>query len=116
MLFGLADSTKIRRCVRNATSFATYCKRDSPSVFEKHREVCPQFYFCDQGSYDMDMGTKPLDGDYDIDQGQYFLVGIEAYPDPVVLKERVYEALVGHTNDVRIRLLVLCDCLLSASA
>jgi hypothetical protein len=69
-----------------------------PSVFEKHGEVCPQFYFRDQGSYDMDMGTKPLDGDYDIDQGQYFLAGVDAYPDPVVLKERVYEALVGHTS------------------
>jgi hypothetical protein len=74
-----------------------------PGVFEKYGEVCPQFYFCDQGSYDMDTGNKPLDGDYDIDQGQYFLVGIDAYPDPVVLKERVFEALVGHTNDVRIR-------------
>ena len=78
-------------------------KEKLPGVFEKHGEVCPQFYFCDQGSYDMDMGTKPLDSDYDIDQGQYFLVGIDTYPDPVVLKERVYEALVGHTTDVRIR-------------
>jgi hypothetical protein len=31
------------------------------------------------------------------------MIGIDAYPDPVVLKERVYEALVGHTNDVRLR-------------
>jgi hypothetical protein len=40
-------------------------KERLPSVFEKHGEVCPQFYFRDQGSYDMDMGAKPLDGDYD---------------------------------------------------
>ena len=74
-----------------------------PGVFEKHGETCPDFYFLDQGSYAMDTGVKPLDGDYDIDQGLYLLVSASTYDNPVVLKERVYEALFGHTNDVQLR-------------
>jgi hypothetical protein len=74
-----------------------------PAVFEEHEEECPPFDFCDQGSYEMGTGTKPLDSDYDIDQGLYFEVATSAYPDPVVLKQRVFEALEGHTTDVRIR-------------
>jgi hypothetical protein len=74
-----------------------------PIVFENHGETCPDFYFVDQGSYAMDTGVKPLDGDFDIDQGLYFLVSASAYDNPVVLKERVYEALDGHTNDVQLR-------------
>jgi hypothetical protein len=57
----------------------------------------------DQGSYEMRTGVKPLDGDYDIDQGVYFQVSREDYPDPVALKKRVYEALEGHTDRVEIR-------------
>jgi hypothetical protein len=78
-------------------------KERLPGVFEKHDETCPNFYFLDQGSYEMDTGVKPLDGDFDIDQGLYFKIGIDAYPDPVALKERVHEALDGHTDNVCIR-------------
>jgi hypothetical protein len=74
-----------------------------PDVFTEYGETCPGFYFLDQGSYEMDTGVKPLNGDFDIDQGLYFEVGITAYPDPVVLKERVHEALDGHTDSVCIR-------------
>lgn len=74
-----------------------------PGVFATYNEPCPDFDFLDQGSYEMDTGTKPLDGDYDIDQGLYFKVSTAAYPDPIVLKERVHEALDGHTDDVCIR-------------
>jgi hypothetical protein len=74
-----------------------------PGVFKKHNEVCPTFRFRDQGSYEMGTGTKPLDGDFDIDQGLYFEIGTDAYPDPVILKKRVHEALDGHTKEVRIR-------------
>ncbi|MGH2530927.1 MAG: cyclic GMP-AMP synthase DncV-like nucleotidyltransferase [Thermomicrobiales bacterium] len=74
-----------------------------PDVFAAHGEACPTFRFRDQGSYEMDTGVKPLNDDYDIDQGLYFAVGTDAYPDPVVLKRRVREALTGHTKDVRIR-------------
>ncbi len=72
-------------------------------VFEKHGEECPEFEFRDQGSYELGTGIKPLNGDYDIDQGLYFKVSTDVYPDPVVLKERVHEALEGHTADVCIR-------------
>lgn len=74
-----------------------------PEVFAAHGEECPTFHFRDQGSYEMRTGVKPIDGDFDIDQGLYFGVAIGNYPDPVVLKERVYEALEGHTKDVQIR-------------
>jgi hypothetical protein len=78
-------------------------KANLPDVFKKYGETCPEFCFHDQGSYEMDTGTKPLSGDYDIDQGLYFYVSTTVYPDPVVLKERVFEALNGHTNRVELR-------------
>lgn len=74
-----------------------------PDVFKRHREAVPAYSFWDQGSYALDTGIQPLDGDYDIDQGVCFEVATSAYPDPVTLKERVHEALDGHTKDVRIR-------------
>lgn len=106
---GFNDAIKLARFGENATLRE---KRDIirrklelrlPGVFAKYGEDCPKFSFRDQGSYEMGTGTKPLDGDYDIDQGLYFAVGTAEYPDPVVLKERVFEALDGHTDDVRIR-------------
>lgn len=78
-------------------------EKNLPQMFAKHNEPCPTFYFLDQGSYPMDTGVKPLDGDFDIDQGLYFELAIDAYPDPVALKERVYEALEDHTDNVCIR-------------
>ena len=74
-----------------------------PNVFEAHDENCPEFYCRNQGSYELGTGVKPLDSDYDIDQGLYFKVSTTDYPDPVVLKKRVHEALEGHTDSVRIR-------------
>ncbi len=78
-------------------------KEQLPGIFDENNEDCPDFYFRDQGSYEMGTGVKPIDGDYDIDQGLYFKVSTTTYPDPVVLKERVHKALDGHTEDVRIR-------------
>lgn len=78
-------------------------KANLPGVFKKYNETCPEYYFLDQGSYEMDTGTKPLYGDYDIDQGLYFLVSSTEWPDPVQLKERVFEALDDHTNRVELR-------------
>jgi hypothetical protein len=103
------EAIKLKRFVENQTLRE---KRDIirnklierlPIVFKLHDEECPEFYFRDQGSYEIGTGTKPLDGDYDIDQGLYFRVSTTAYPDPVVLKQRVYEALYGHTKSVDIR-------------
>lgn len=74
-----------------------------PAVFAAHNEANSRPEFRDQGSYEMGTGVKPLNGDYDIDQGVYFPVGTGDYPDPVVLKLRVRQALDGHTKDVQIR-------------
>lgn len=74
-----------------------------PGVFEEAGEECPKYDYRDQGSYKMGTGIVPLDGDFDIDQGLYFEVSTEDYPDPVVLKRRVHSALDGHTRKVVIR-------------
>lgn len=74
-----------------------------PGVFKKYGETCLTYHYYDQGSYEMGTGTEPLDGDFDIDQGMYFEVGTDIYPDPVVLKQRVHEALDGHTDKVCLR-------------
>jgi hypothetical protein len=73
-----------------------------PDVFKDHDEECPKYFFRDQGSYELGTGVKPLDGDYDIDQGLYFEVSTGDW-DPVILKKRVWKALDGHTDEVRIR-------------
>lgn len=73
-----------------------------PEVFEAHGEVNLVPEYRNQGSYEMGTGVKPLEGDFDIDQGVYFDVATEEY-DPVVLKKRIHEALDGHTASVRIR-------------
>lgn len=74
-----------------------------PDVFEKYGEKCPKYFYRNQGSYEMGTGVVPLNGDFDIDQGIYFETPTSTYPDPVVLKKRVHEALDGHTKDVKIR-------------
>jgi hypothetical protein len=73
-----------------------------PGIFDKYREKRLAPKFRDQGSYEMDTGVRPLNGDFDIDQGLYFEISTDDY-DPVILKKRVHEALVGHTKDVCIR-------------
>jgi len=78
-------------------------KERLPAVFEKHGEDVPEFDVRDQGSYEMGTGVIPLNGDFDIDQGVYVKVPTSDYDDPVELKERIYEALNGHTKEVKIR-------------
>ena len=56
-----------------------------------------------QGSYAMNTGIKPEDGDYDIDVGLKFNLNKDDYPDPVVVKKWVKDALYGHTKSVNIR-------------
>jgi len=81
-------------------------KENLPAIFAKYGEENLVPEFCDQGSYEMGTGIKPLNGDYDIDQGVYFptskVKGAYAN-DPVLLKERILEALNGHTKEVLIR-------------
>lgn len=74
-----------------------------PAQFEEAGEESPSFGFADQGSYALGTGIKPVSGDYDIDQGLYFDVTENDYPDPIVLKKRVRDALQGQTKSVAIR-------------
>lgn len=56
-----------------------------------------------QGSYAMGTGIKPEDGDYDIDVGLKFDISKDDYPDPIIVKKWVRDALNGHTKSVEIR-------------
>lgn len=73
---------------------------------EKQRQngvSIPAYRVLNQGSYPMGTGIKPLDGDYDLDVALLFELSKDEYPDPVTLKAWVYEALKGHTKEVRVR-------------
>jgi len=56
-----------------------------------------------QGSYAMGTGVKPVDGEYDIDVGIKFDISKDDYPDPVVVKNWVFEAVKDHTSNVSMR-------------
>jgi hypothetical protein len=73
-----------------------------PQIFEAAGEECPSFEFRDQGSYQMQTGTFPLNGDFDIDLGMYFEIDPDDYH-PLELKRMVFKTLEGHTREVRIR-------------
>lgn len=61
-------------------------------------------YSCrNQGSYAMDTGIKPLDGDYDLDVAVIFDLEGQDRPDPVTVKGWVYAAVENHTTSVRWR-------------
>jgi hypothetical protein len=57
----------------------------------------------DQGSYAMRTGVVPKDGNYDIDVGLIFDCSRERFPDPVVLKCLIRDALSGSNRTVDIR-------------
>jgi hypothetical protein len=59
----------------------------------------PIFTNFNKGGYAMNLGVKPLKGDYDIDVGLEFEINKNDYSDPVVVKKWVYDALFGHTVD-----------------
>lgn len=103
------DTIKLKKFEDNETLrekrdiIRTKLKARLPQVFVDHGEDYLEPRFRNQGSYEMGTGIKPLHGDYDIDQGVYFDVSTDDYPDPVILKKRVHEALDGHTQRVEIR-------------
>lgn len=63
----------------------------------------PVFQNFNQGSYSMHTGVVPLDGNYDIDVGIVFDCKRDKYPDPVVLKKKVRDALNTNSRTVKIR-------------
>ncbi|MBT3255210.1 MAG: nucleotidyltransferase [Deltaproteobacteria bacterium] len=66
-------------------------------------EDAPSFENFDQGSYAMNTGTNPKDGNYDIDEGVIFDCFRDDYKDPVELKKMVSDALTCGNRSVRIR-------------
>jgi hypothetical protein len=72
-------------------------------LFSHKNMQVPEYEFSDQGSYAMGTGTKPIDGDYDIDVGLWFKISTADYPEPMEVKQWVYDALYGHTKRVEIR-------------
>lgn len=69
-------------------------------IKEKISDDAPSYVHFNQGSYAMHTGIVPLDnGEYDIDLGLKFDMSTED-ADPVKAKQWVYDAVVGHTDDV----------------
>lgn len=63
----------------------------------------PAFENFNQGSYSMHTGVVPIDGNFDIDVGLIFDCKKDKYPDPVVLKKKVRDALDSNFRTVVIR-------------
>lgn len=63
----------------------------------------PSYRHFNQGSYDLKVGVKPLDGDYDIDVGIAFALAKIDFPDPVTVKAWVLEAVKNHTRVVEMK-------------
>lgn len=70
---------------------------------EKITSDAPTYTTFNQGSYAMNTGTIPDDGDYDIDVGLKFEMSKADYPDPITPKKWVRDALLGHTKSVVIK-------------
>lgn len=70
---------------------------------EQLGDDAPSFVTFNQGSYSMHTGVFPLDGNYDIDVGVIFDCSPTDFPDPVVLKKMVRDALNTHGRTVLIR-------------
>jgi hypothetical protein len=63
----------------------------------------PAFEYFNQGSYAMHTGVVPPDGNYDIDVGLIFNCNRGEFPDPVILKKKVRDALDTNVRTVKIR-------------
>lgn len=75
-------------------------KRDA--VLTRMRERGLRFTWFNQGSYAMGTGAIPVQADYDIDVGIVF-TGDARPVDPMVVKQWVYDAVLGHTGTVEWR-------------
>lgn len=70
--------------------------------FGARGEEPPKFSPFNQGSYAMNTGIRPVEGDYDIDVGVKFHVSKDKHG-PLEVKQWVYDALENHTSRVEIR-------------
>lgn len=80
-------------------------KRLSDGIKKQRKDGAeiPSYRHRNQGSYAMGTGIKPLDDDYDLDVALIFEAEKDDHPDPVKVKRWVYDALEGHTKEVRVR-------------
>lgn len=80
-------------------------KRDTllSELRDKLPDDVPKFKEFHQGSYSMNTGVVPLDGNFDIDVGLVFDCEKDKYPDPVALKKKVRDALTREKRSVGIR-------------
>ena len=103
------EAIKLKRFTENATLrekrkiIVDKLRKRLKEIFEERDETPPTFKEFDQGSYALGTGVKPTEGDYDIDEGILFDLSKWDYPDPVVIKQWVHEALDGHTDNVKIK-------------
>lgn len=69
----------------------------------KAKVKIPSYEHFNQGSYAMGLGVKPVNGDFDIDVGLRFALSKDEYPNPLVIKQWVYDAVKDETTKVKIR-------------
>lgn len=93
ILFGYSSSQDLRD--RRDTLLADLKKNISKDA--------PPYQTFTQGSYALDTGIHPLGGDPDMDIGVLFECSPSDYPDPLVLKKFVRDALARHNRTVNIR-------------
>lgn len=74
-------------------------KTGLPQLFEDPK-TAPRYKAVNLGSYALNVGVKPLDGNYDIDIGIIFEIAPEDYPDPREVKKWVRDALLRHNREV----------------
>lgn len=72
--------------------------RDKFAAMRADGEEVPTFTDFNQGSYQMDTGIRPAQGDYDIDVGLCFNCAKADYPNPVDLKILAADVLENHTE------------------
>lgn len=72
--------------------------RDKFAAMRAEKKKVPTFTDFNQGSYQMDTGIRPAEGDYDIDVGLRFNCATADYPNPANLKILVADVLEGHTE------------------
>jgi len=103
------EEIKLKRFEENATlrekrnRVLARLNNNLEKVFETKDIKPPKYETFNQGSYDLGTGNKPLNGDYDIDEGIIFKFSPDDHPDSVEVKKWILEALEGHTKRVEIR-------------
>jgi hypothetical protein len=101
------DKIKLRRYYEDATLVEKRDRvlrtlRDGIERLRKEGKPIPAYWTFNQGSYEIGVGVKPLDGDYDIDVGVAFDLARGDH-NPVAVKQWVLEAVDGHTSRVEMR-------------